>query len=170
MLAIILIARGISSETFMPSNLQASILNSSNTISDTLKIEDQKILDLNFGSMVEVYRFTLSMSEAYTLRYLNFEVNTQDIQVEDWAVYEVTNGVIDYNTKVGQSEEYNLGKLKLRFFSKRSYGYFGEGRQEFALTAKIKRIGENPSLQIKASDEVDWIKGDTKRPWGALDK
>lgn len=143
---------------------------------ESLTVIDHAPLPLKIGTSVELHRFDLDAGFPYTLRYLSFDVEMADIQVHDWSVYEVEKGEVDYSSKVAQGESMSDGWLKLRFFSDRARGYFGEGKQSFSLVGTVMRDGENPDLSLRQADSEDlptfyswaWLEGHQDDPWSEL--
>lgn len=177
-LTITLGARSLSGETLVPTSWQTSLFGIEEG-PETLTLTDGVALPLRIGSSIEVHRFTLEAGFPYSLRYLTFEVEMQDLSVSDvtdWKVYAIYNGVIDYQSKVAQGEYFQDGLLKLRFYSDRSRAYLGEGTQEFALVTNLERAGDNPHLSLKQanSEAVSdfykwaWMEGHFNQPWSEL--
>lgn len=166
-LMVALTARSLGEESFFPENWQVSLLMAEEGPS-SLTITDHEAVNLRIGNSVEIHRFTLDMETPYTLRYLTFDLEMTDLWAEDWFVYEVHKGDIDYQNKVAQGESYENGQLKLRFFSERSHGYYGEGEQEFALVSTLNRSGENPEIKVSKTQLIDWIEGHLNEAWGAF--
>jgi hypothetical protein len=174
-LTILIAARSLNGQSIFPDYLEANFF-AAEVGPDTLTLTDGEDLPLHIGSSVEVHRFTLNAGFPYSLRYLTFEVDMQDLSVEnvnDWAVYEIHNDEIAYQSKVAQGESFDQGLLKLRFYSDRSYAYLGEGKQEFALVTNLERSGENASLQLKQANPDGfyhwaWQEGHLDEAWGSF--
>jgi hypothetical protein len=174
-LTIVIGARSINGDSVFPESWQANLF-AANAGPETLTLTDGETLPLHIGSSVETHRFSLNAGFPYTLRYLTFSVNLQDLlvpSISDWTVYEIYKGDIDYQTKVAQGESYENGLLKLRFFSDRSYGYYGEGEQEFALVTNLIRNGENTNLSLEQANPDGfyrwaWVEGHFEEPWSEL--
>lgn len=176
-LLILISARSLGGQSLVPESWRVSLL-AAEVLPETLTVTDQPIQNLPIGNVVEVHRFTLE-GAPYSLRYLTFAIEIQDLEVEDvrdWTVYEVEDGLIDYQSKVAQGEAFADGLLKLRFFSDRSRAYLGEGRQEFALVTNLSRTGEVPSLHIQKTDSETlptfyqwaWVEGHMEEAWGGF--
>lgn len=133
---------------------------------------------IEYGSQAEVFRFSLEAEEAYTLRYLTVAVRhaglTLSDRAEDWKLYEVHNGQIDFSAPVGYGESFDDVYLKLRFESTPSVGYWGsKGEDTFALVASVLNgsEGSEPWLTVSAPtllpDGFDWafVAGKHSEAW-----
>lgn len=171
-------ARSLAGDPLFPDYWKASLLEAE-PAPETLVVEDLESQPLQFGSVVDVLHFQVNAPGPYTLRYLTFSTDLKDLvlpEAQDWTIYEMVDDEIDYLQKVGQGESFQDGLLKVRFFSDRSHGYFGEGAQDFALVAPLKRAGEAPEIQMALPDSATldpffqwaWEQGHVKEAWGSF--
>lgn len=137
---------------------------------------------LEYGSQAEVFRFSLSSDAAYTLRYLTLAVNESGLKLsakaEDWKIYEVKNGQVDFSAAVGYGEQWSETFLKMRLQSGASVGYSrGSGKQTFALVTSVLKdpavggTSEAPWLEVSIPNVLpsglDWafVPGVVTVPW-----
>lgn len=133
---------------------------------------------IEYGSQAEVARFTLSAEESYTLRYLTVEVVSDGLQMpgepQEWRLYRVEEGRVDFNAMVGYGEAWSESFLKVRLYSTGSVAHFGEaGSSTFALVTSILKdeTGVLPTLQTELPSALpegfDWafVPGTVERPW-----
>ena len=100
--------------------------------------------ELKYGTESEVYRFKIDATAPFTIRYLTFHSHsgldwTKFDSADDWKMYEVVNGEIDYSVQVGEGTELSdNGILKMKMFSsgKRDVGFVGE-KNTFVLVTDI---------------------------------
>lgn len=139
---------------------------------------------LEYSTQAEVFRFTISADEAYTLRYATVAVRsfglTLSAEPQDWKVYVVRDGRPDFSTPVGYGEEWSEAFLKLRFSSSASLGYFGaQGANTFVLVTGVLKNADAawltasvPSV-LPAAFEWAFVPGQVQTPWmnvtGAFD-
>jgi hypothetical protein len=142
---------------------------------------------LEYSTQAEVFRFTLTADEDFTLRYLTVAVRsaglTLSTKAQDWKVYAVHDGRPDFSQPVAYGEEWSDTFLKLRFSSSASLGAFGmRGENTFALvTSVFKKSGSTNAPWLTATvptvlpTELDWafVPGQSHTPWmditGAFD-
>lgn len=142
---------------------------------------------LEYSTQAEVFRFTLTADEDFTLRYLTVAVRSADLtlstKAQDWKVYPVRDGRPDFSQPVAYGEQMSDTFLKLRFSSSASLGYFGlRGENTFALvTSVFKESGSTDAPWLTASlptilpTEFSWafVSGQIQTPWmnitGAFD-
>ncbi len=111
--------------------------------------------ELDFGSQVELYRFSLDANGPYTLRYLSFQIEATGMQSdwsnpENWALYPVEKNKVQYQKQLGQGERWDAELLQVRLFSPGVEGFLGEpGELTFALTGPVLSSGDgNPHVKV----------------------
>lgn len=135
--------------------------------------------ELKYGTESEVYRFKIDATAPFTIRYLTFQFShsgldwTKFDSADDWKMYEVVNGEIDYSVQVGEGTELSdNGILKMKMFSsgKRDVGFVGE-KNTFVLVTDIIKTGGDTSFGVMTyTDGMSWVWGAYNNSWGTLEK
>lgn len=135
--------------------------------------------ELKYGTESEVYRFKIDATQAFTIRYLTFQFSHSGLDwskfdsADDWKMYEVINGEIDYSAQVGEGSELSSnGILKMKMFSagKRDVGFVGE-KNTFVLVTDIIKTGTDTSFGVMTyTDGMSWVWGAYYNSWGTLDE
>lgn len=130
------------------SNFAANILDVPDTAAEVaLSVTwPKQSMALSYGSQADLFRFALEAEGPYTLRYLTFHMKTQGLNLgEEWTLYEVRDGQVDFSHSVGESERVvDLGEegqtVRLRLFSSKAAGFLGkEGKMEFVVVGRVLR-------------------------------
>jgi hypothetical protein len=154
--------------------------------------EQEGASTMKFGSVVDVFRFKIYADYEYALRYITFRVDSEGLNLwklqdaDNWAVYLVENGEVDYSEEVGFGEIFNMGYVKMRFYlpENKYMAFEGErGETEFALVSNVIRDewaatenGEpvNPYLKISIPgdnpDSWAWAVGRQSTSWMSVDE
>jgi len=152
--------------------------NSAAAVSLTALVPTQKS-SIEYSTQAELFRFTLSAKSEYTLRYATLAVGSKGLilpaKAQDWKVYAVQNGRVDFSKPVGYGEQWSDSLLRLRFSSASSVGTFGEaGEATFALVTSVLRDGAfsgapslSVNLPIALPAGMDWafVPGHVNSTW-----
>lgn len=158
--------------------MQADVLMPSRPEVKTERIDSR----LTYGTESEVYRFSIKSNGYYTLRYLQFKFQhsgldwTRYDSPEDWKIYPVVNGQIDYGRQVGAGAEESVGNLRVKMFKPgdADAGYIGvPDKTAFALVTTIiddKSSETDFFATYMPAEGWSWIDRAYANSWGTLDE
>lgn len=135
---------------------------------------------LAYGTESEVYRFSIDSNNFYTLRYLDFKFQHGGLDwsrfdsADEWKIYPVANGRIDYLHQVGSGAEESSGNLRMKMFTSgdKGSGYRSyAGKNTFALvTTVIDDKNVEPDFFVIHMPDEGWsfVAGTYSNSWGTL--
>ncbi len=137
---------------------------------------------LTYGTESEVYRFSIEAGGFYTLRYVSFKFQhsgldwTRFDSADEWKVYPVLSGQIDYLHQVGSGAEQSSGNLRVKMFQPgdKDSGYIGgAGKSGFALVTTViddKNTEPDFFAAYMPDEGWSWVVGAYGNSWGTLNE
>lgn len=136
-----------------------------------LRVHKMEALGVEYGSLAELYEFSLKADSVYTLRDLSFSVGSSGLELGDWRVYEVVEGEVDYLNVIATEENRHDDLLHMRFASSPGVAFLGtEKTHDFVLVANVERGEGEVSLEIQLKEEPSaWVEGHFEEAWLKVD-
>ena len=119
-------------------------------------LEDEQSHQLKFSSRSPVYYFAVGAQGTYTLRYLSFQIESENLQpLTEWTLHQMNKGLIDYSAAVGHAETWEDGQLIMRLSSSRGEGYLAEDTEHFVLVGNVLQGEGVPRLSVQVTSD-EW--------------